>query len=275
MSYISKFKYDTAYSNVDIAEALNVITGAGVVPSTPNEILASYSTDGVTYTDKRCEVSISGSIVSIAPGTIIMPDGSYIIIYIEETFAIDTTEEYYVYIESVSEGNNVPRCTVENPFDILDSSKYVLLAEVNGGTVIGKRTFAKSKIEDFGTYIPKTYTYDTAELAGENGTIEITDITSFNYIVVELTTSGASGDATASQTIYGFVKDDCKCYGVYFHNSGYYSDDIYAFRGSESFYYTSNSRNVNVLKFSYADTKLTIDWANLWKDEGSLKLTII
>ena len=119
MAYISKFKSDTAYSNLDINEVLSAITGAGVAPSSPNDILANVSESGVTLSDKRCEVSWADeerTSVKIGNGTVIMPDGSYIIIS-DEVLPVSGKELHYVYIYSDLIHQNIPLCEKTLPQD--------------------------------------------------------------------------------------------------------------------------------------------------------------
>ncbi len=150
MSYISKFKTDTAYNNIDINEVTSIITGAGVVPSTPNDILSSYAESGVTLEDCRCEVSWASeerTQVKIASGTVIMPDGSYIIIK-DEILSVASRAKHYVYIYHDLFLHNIPVCSMTLP---QENEQYVLLAEVYKGEITDKRPLAKSKIVGYGS----------------------------------------------------------------------------------------------------------------------------
>ncbi len=150
MAYISKFKSDTAYSNLDINEVLSAITGAGVAPSSPNDILANVAESGVTLSDKRCEVSWADedrTSVKIGSGTVIMPDGSYIIIS-DEVLPVTGEELHYVYIYSDLIHQNIPLCEKTLPQDGRD---YVLLATVENGQINDKRPLAFSKIANYGS----------------------------------------------------------------------------------------------------------------------------
>ena len=102
MSYKSKFKYNEAYSNTDIAEALSIITGTGIAPSTPSAILSKYVTSGVTYADEQLNVSISGTTVTVGCGAAVWSDGSYIIVYEPETFTVSLTFDLYSRFKNVS-----------------------------------------------------------------------------------------------------------------------------------------------------------------------------
>ncbi len=161
MAFISKFKTDTAYSNVDINEALSLITGQGVLPSSPNEILSSVAGSGVTIADMRCEViwaNDNKNAVKICPGTVIMSDGSYIIIS-DEILPVSSTALSYVYIYNDIVRQNIPLCSSSLPDN---KQSYVLLATVENGVITDKRRLASSKIADFGTHpivnISKTFT---------------------------------------------------------------------------------------------------------------------
>lgn len=150
MAYISKFKSDTAYSNLDINEVLSAITGAGVIPSSPNEILANVAESGVTLSDKRCEVAWADedrTSVKIGSGTVIMPDGSYIIIS-DEVLPVTGEDLHYVYIYSDLIHQNIPLCEKTLPQDGRD---YVLLATVENGQINDKRPLAFSKIANYGS----------------------------------------------------------------------------------------------------------------------------
>ena len=151
MAFISKFKTDTAYSNVDINEALSLITGQGVLPSSPNEILSSVAESGVTASDRRCEVvwtDANKTAVKICSGTVIMADGSYIIIS-DEILPVPSPELSYVYIYNDIVRQNIPVCSPSLPDD---GQSYVLLATVENGKITDKRRLATSKIADFGTH---------------------------------------------------------------------------------------------------------------------------
>ena len=151
MAFISKFKTDTAYSNVDINEALSLITGQGVLPSSPNEILASVSESGVTVSDRRCEVIWADdekNSVKICSGSVIMADGSYIIIY-DEILPVPSSALSYVYIYNDIVRQNIPVCSQTLPDD---NDSYILLATVENGKITDKRKLATSKIADFGTH---------------------------------------------------------------------------------------------------------------------------
>ena len=150
MSYISKFKNDVAYSNNDINEVISAITGSGVLPLSPNDILANVAESGVTLSDSRCAVTWANddlTEIKIGAGTVIMPDGSYIIIS-DEVLSVPTNDLHYVYILNDIIHQNIPVCSSSLP----DSSRpYVLLAEVKNGKITDRRTLAKSKIADYGT----------------------------------------------------------------------------------------------------------------------------
>lgn len=150
MAYISKFKNDVAYSNTDINEVISAITGSGVLPLSPNDILANVAESGVTLADSRCAVTWANddlSEINIGPGTVIMPDGSYIIIS-DEILSVPAKTKHYVYILNDIIHQNIPVCSSSLP----DSTQpYVLLAEVENGEITDKRTLAKSKIADYGT----------------------------------------------------------------------------------------------------------------------------
>lgn len=145
MSYKSKFKYNEAYSNEDIAEALSIITGSGIIPSTPNEILSKYSSGGVTYADERLKVSLSGTAVTVGCGAAIWSDGSYIIVYEPETFTISLSETYYIYLMHNMAGDISVKCE-----SALPQANYMLLSTVTNGTVTDNRAYATSKITSYG-----------------------------------------------------------------------------------------------------------------------------
>ncbi len=149
MSYISKFKADTAYSNADINEVLSAITGEGVLPLSPNDILANVSEEGVTISDCRCAVSWANedkTHINIGGGTVIMADGSYIIIA-DEILSVPDLEKHYVYIYQDLLLHNIPVCEKTLP---QSNENYVLLAEIENGVIHDKRKLAKSKISNYG-----------------------------------------------------------------------------------------------------------------------------
>lgn len=145
MSYKSKFKYNEAYSNTDIAEALSIITGTGIVPNTPSEILSNYASSGVTYADEQLNVSLSGTTVTVGCGAAIMDDGSYIIVYEPEAFTVSLTGTYYVYLKHNAVGDISVKCETSLPTD-----NDMSLATVANGVVEDKRKYATSKISQFG-----------------------------------------------------------------------------------------------------------------------------
>lgn len=163
MSYISKFKYNEAYSNVDISEALSIITGDGIAPNTPNDILSHYASNGVTYADERLNVSLSGTTVTVGRGAAIMK-GSYIIVYEPETFTVSLTGTYYVYLKYNTVGDIEVVCETALPTD-----NRMLLATVKNGVVEDNRTYATSKIAQVGKsslnkLTLKTSSYNNATL---------------------------------------------------------------------------------------------------------------
>lgn len=145
MSYISKFKYNEAYSNEDISEALSIITGDGIAPNTPNEILSKYVKSGVTYADEQLNVSLSGTTVTVGCGAAVWSDGSYIIVYEPETFTVSLTGTYYVYLKYNAVGDISVKCETALPTD-----NRMLLATVKNGVVEDERTYATSKIPQYG-----------------------------------------------------------------------------------------------------------------------------
>lgn len=145
MSYKSKFKYNEAYSNTDIAEALSIITGTGIAPSTPSAILSKYVTSGVTYADEQLNVSISGTTVTVGCGAAVWSDGSYIIVYEPETFTVSLTETYYVYLKYNTVGDIEVACETALP-----TANYMLLATVKNGVVTDNRTYARSNVANYG-----------------------------------------------------------------------------------------------------------------------------
>ncbi len=149
MSYISKFKQDVPYSNVDINEALSIITTQGVAPNTPNGILSSISEEGVTHQNQSCRVVFNNeekTQIKILSGTVIMPDGSYIIIA-DEVLELPSSSIHYVYIYKDLILHNIPVCRDNLP---ADPETYVLLATVENEVITDQRSVAVSKIDGFG-----------------------------------------------------------------------------------------------------------------------------
>lgn len=194
MSYRSKFKYNEAYSNEDIAEALSIITGSGVVPKNPNEILSESAASGVTYADEWLKVSLSGTVVRVGCGAAIMDDGSYIIVYEPETFTVSLSGTYYVYLKYNTVGDISVKCEKALP-----SSNYMLLATVKDGAVTDERKYATSKINSYGGRgISKSVSYNTVNNQGsissknrKTHTIELSNI-NFSYIIFDATISGTT-----------------------------------------------------------------------------------
>lgn len=175
MSYKSKFKYNEAYSNTDIAEALSIITGTGIAPSTPNEILSKYVTSGVTYADEQLNVSISGTTVTVGCGAAVWSDGSYIIVYEPETFTVSLTGTYYVYLKYNTVGDIEVACETALP-----TANYMLLATVKNGVVTDNRIYARSNVASYGksslqelTRISSAYNQATYTLPSYNFSILI------------------------------------------------------------------------------------------------------
>ena len=151
MAYISKFKTDTAYSNEDINQVLSAITGSGVLPSSPNDILLNVAQDGVAISDMQCRVEWADegkTSVKICPGTVIMSDGSYIILS-DEILAVPSTELHYIYIHNDIILQNIPVCSPSLP---QDNSSYVLLATTQDKKITDKRRLALSKIGNYGAH---------------------------------------------------------------------------------------------------------------------------
>ncbi len=218
MSYISKFKYDTAYSNEDIQEALKVITGSGVAIGTPNEITGNVATEGVTFAYGQCAVTVSGNTATIATGSVIMPDGSYIIITEPETFEISVSGTYYVFIEEIAVGNNVPRCEIALPEN---EAAYILLATINNGIVADKRTYAQSKIDGYGGDFQAFVKLEEIP-SGSSGfkkfNIPQIKINGFTYLVANV------GDVAYSPVTYLLYADKYIAAGGISDNSGQYCD---------------------------------------------------
>lgn len=145
MSYKSKFKYNEAYDNSDIAEALSIITGEGVAVSTPSEILSEYASGGVTYADERLNVTLSNTTVTVGCGAAIWSDGSYIVVYEPEKFQVSLSGTYYVYLKYNNVGDISVKCATTLP-----STNYMLLAQIDNGVLSDKRTYATSKVGNYG-----------------------------------------------------------------------------------------------------------------------------
>ena len=148
--YVSKFRTDTAYGVEDINEITKILTGTGVVPSTPNDILQALAEDGVTVSDEQCAVSFADSTktaVRIGSGTVIMPDGSYLVISGGETLTVPpAADKAYVYIAHDVLEQNVPVCRETAPSDT-----DVLLATVENGVICDGRHYSKSRINGYGS----------------------------------------------------------------------------------------------------------------------------
>ena len=132
MSYISKFKTDTAYSNADINGIISAITGEGILPSSPNDVFANLSDGGVTLSDERCTVSWADedkTQIRIGAGTVIMPDGSHIVIA-EEILPVLSAEKHYIYIYQDLILHNIPVCDTALPEN---ESLYVLFLQKGRG----------------------------------------------------------------------------------------------------------------------------------------------
>lgn len=151
MAYISKFKTDTAYSNSDINDVLSAITGKGVLPSSPNEILSSVAQSGITLSDSQCKVVWSDdekTSVKVLAGTVIMADGSYIVIS-DEVLPLSSAELHYVYVYNDLILQNIVKCSTTLPED---KDSFVLLAAVSQGKITDMRHLASSKIANYGTH---------------------------------------------------------------------------------------------------------------------------
>lgn len=146
--YVSKFRPDTAYGAEDISDIVKTLTGAGVSPSSPNDVLSAVAGGGVTVTDEKCAVRFADTTktkVKIGAGTVIMPDGSFLVTS-GEVLDLPTGETVYVSIHSDVLEQNVPTCSLTAPAD-----SDVLLATVENGEILDSRIFSKSKISAYGS----------------------------------------------------------------------------------------------------------------------------
>lgn len=263
MAYISKFQSGVAYSNTDINEIISTITGEGVLPLTPNDVLASVAESGVTLSDKRCAVSWADnndkSSVVIGAGTVIMPDGSYIIIA-DEILPVSSSATHYVFIYNDLVLQNVPKCETSLP---ADGRPYVLLAEVQGGKIADKRTLAKSKISDYGTH-PVIITNLDCSGDGtpiEGGTLLATmEIDpSYSYILVATNSENFYGLYNLSTQLFDFTTRNSEDYlskNVKYVYTGTtmrtihltYVDGILSVIAAEGYYSSDNITNILKLK---------------------------
>ena len=251
MSYISKFKYNEAYSNEDISEALSIITGSGIVPNTPNEILSKYASNGVTYADEQLNVSLSGTTVTVGCGAAIM-EGSYIIVYEPETFTVSLTGTYYVYIKYNTVGDISVKCETALPTD-----NCMLLATVKNGVVTDNRTYATSKINSYGgRTLTKTVSYEAIDDTNpvsqnkKTTTFNLSNI-NFDYVIIYASIAGkkTSGVSVTRKISGYFKKNNGLCYGCF--------DDIVS-HGTE----VIGEYNVNkgsYVKPSYSNGILTVE----------------
>lgn len=201
--YVSKFRPDTAYGAEDISDIVKTLTGAGVSPSSPNDVLSAVAGGGVTVTDEKCAVRFADTTktkVKIGAGTVIMPDGSFLVTD-GETLDIPTGETIYVYIRSDILEQNVPTCDAAAP-----NASDILLATVENGTISDSRVFAKSKIAAYGSNKQKEITYTGKQVkafAKANGSTEdyadrifpLSSDTAYNYLILSVPT-GSNGDHT-------------------------------------------------------------------------------
>lgn len=159
--YVSKFRPDTAYGAEDISDIVKTLTGAGVAPSSPNDVLSAVALGGVTVTDEKCAVRFADTTktkVKIGAGTVIMPDGSFLVTS-GEVLDLPTGETVYVSIRSDVLEQNVPTCSLTAPAD-----SDVLLATVENGEILDSRIFSKSKISAYGSNKTASQTYTGAQV---------------------------------------------------------------------------------------------------------------
>lgn len=160
MANESKFKAGQMYGAEDINNTMAILTDGGVFNvTTPNEICASISGEGITGQDGKLEVTITDGKVHVANGTCIMADGSTFTVYGDgESLDYSGGEINYVYVENDPlVQKNILKCTTAEP----TASDIIALAVINANnTVTDKRTFAKSKIEKIGSNATETILLD-------------------------------------------------------------------------------------------------------------------
>lgn len=197
--YVSKFRTDTAYGVEDINEITKILTGSGVSPVTPNDVLSAIAESGEVISDEKCAVSFadaSKKTVRIGSGTVIMPDGSYIVVSGGEVLEIpDGAGKAYVLIRHDELEQNVPACTEQ-----ANTDSDVLLATVEGGAVYDARHYAKSKIEAYGSNSSKLVIYSGEQLLnleavspGYEDSARILPLLSdakYNYIIITMPRKG-------------------------------------------------------------------------------------
>lgn len=198
--YVSKFRPDMAYGVEDINEITKIVTGRGVVPHTPNDVLKSLSEGGVTHSDEQCAVTYDSTkgTVRIGSGTVIMPNGSYIVVSSGETLSVPTEAvERYVYIRDDELLQNVPTCSAEKPSDT-DVPLAVISSE---GVLYDRRIYAKSKVEEFGRTAPKIiyytsddiYAFEEGPSPSEQRYFPVLNDPTYSYLLISAWNTGLSG----------------------------------------------------------------------------------
>lgn len=131
-------KMSTQGISVEFEDILN--DGVSYTPSDLNDLFEAIVSDGVTK--DSCKVVMSGGNAKVMAGTIIFSNGSFLTVDNEGvTLPVTAGVKNYVYAYAdMSLNNSYIKCETAAP-----TGDYVMLAEVENGTVTDKRKFAASK----------------------------------------------------------------------------------------------------------------------------------
>lgn len=253
-------KMSTQGISVEFEDILN--DGVSYTPSDLNDLFEAIVSDGVTK--DSCKVVMSGRNAKVMAGTIIFSNGSFLTVDNEGvTLPVTAGVKNYVYAYAdMSLNNSYIKCETAAP-----TGDYVMLAEVENGTVTDKRKFAASKFvagynmhESFN--IDETY---SASVGGEWTLLETFAVKKSDYQKLLFTnhttnTSFALEYGEALSVIWDLTTQTCP-YGGFGNAKSIYTDRIKVKNGSMDAFvkFVRNGLNIEMYGLATSSGNYSVD----------------
>ena len=253
-------KMSTQGISVEFEDILN--DGVSYTPSDLNGLFEAIVSDGVTK--DSCKVVMSGGNAKVMAGTIIFSNGSFLTVDNEGvTLPVTAGVKNYVYAYAdMSLNNSYIKCETAAP-----TGDYVMLAEVENGTVTDKRKFAVSKFvagynmhESFN--IDETY---NASVGGEWTLLETFAVKKSDYQKLLFTNHTANTNfaleyGEALSVIWDLTTQTCP-YGGFGNAKSIYTDRIKVKNGSMDAFvkFVRNGLNIEMYGLATSSGNYSVD----------------
>ncbi len=175
-----------------------------------NRITADLSGKGVLNILEKCKPILTDNTLSIAPGVIVFESGAKLRLEDYVSVAVeDVTTKSYVYAVHSSARNTV---TLNIETAELTSGDYVLLCEIENGTMTDKRLFARSRLELGGDRQVQIEAIKAGKVYRDSGEVLWQSIALFSLSPARIFVYNPSGSHISSGTafiMYDLINNRC------------------------------------------------------------------